>query len=329
MRKDIIEVARPVPRRRGYVCGYLTTNGTIIDDAARRARWPTSRCRGFLKHISVSIDGPGELHDAARGVKGTFERTAARPPPAAGRGQARRRAACASASTRRWPLRASTRCDRDGRRGRGAGRGRDRPQPPDVRDAGGGRADGRRSSARTDTSADRDLRDARSRASTRPASRVQVGALQDKCREQRHPVRLPAQGLAEHHRELLHGRARRCSGGACTRSCTPGSASAARCSFCPFIRIEVGDLNTLVARRGLEQPALRGTAAELLLERKLFPGLPAVLQGRVVPGGGARDRRRAPRRRVISVTPGRLSQLARVSAASHFEWRGGCVSVMR
>ena len=32
---------------------------------------------GFLKHISVSIDGPGELHDKARGVAGTFERTAA------------------------------------------------------------------------------------------------------------------------------------------------------------------------------------------------------------------------------------------------------------
>ncbi len=29
-----------------------------------------------MKHISVSIDGPGDLHDAARGVKGTFERTA-------------------------------------------------------------------------------------------------------------------------------------------------------------------------------------------------------------------------------------------------------------
>jgi len=32
---------------------------------------------GFLKHISVSIDGPGGLHDKARGVAGTFERTSA------------------------------------------------------------------------------------------------------------------------------------------------------------------------------------------------------------------------------------------------------------
>ena len=32
---------------------------------------------GFLKHISVSVDGPKDLHDAARAAKGTFERTAA------------------------------------------------------------------------------------------------------------------------------------------------------------------------------------------------------------------------------------------------------------
>ena len=32
---------------------------------------------GFLKHISVSVDGPRDLHDAARGLKGTFERTCA------------------------------------------------------------------------------------------------------------------------------------------------------------------------------------------------------------------------------------------------------------
>ena len=39
--------------------------------------WPTWRPPAFLKHISVSIDGPAELHDLARGLKGTFERTCA------------------------------------------------------------------------------------------------------------------------------------------------------------------------------------------------------------------------------------------------------------
>jgi MoaA/NifB/PqqE/SkfB family radical SAM enzyme len=62
--------------QKQYVCGYLTTNGTIIDEARAEALADLA-LRGFLKHISVSIDGPGDLHDAARGVRGTFERTAA------------------------------------------------------------------------------------------------------------------------------------------------------------------------------------------------------------------------------------------------------------
>jgi MoaA/NifB/PqqE/SkfB family radical SAM enzyme len=74
MRKDILEVMG-VFRDKGYACGYLTTNGTIIDEARATALAQLS-VQGFLKHISVSIDGPSELHDRARGLKGTFERTA-------------------------------------------------------------------------------------------------------------------------------------------------------------------------------------------------------------------------------------------------------------
>ena len=75
MRKDILGVME-VFKDKGYTCGYLTTNGTIIDDARADALAELARA-GFLKHISVSIDGPGQLHDRARGVAGTFERTAA------------------------------------------------------------------------------------------------------------------------------------------------------------------------------------------------------------------------------------------------------------
>lgn len=75
MRKDILEVMG-VFQDKGYVCGYLTTNGTIISDERAEALADLAS-RGFLKHISVSIDGPGEMHDKARGVKGTFERTSA------------------------------------------------------------------------------------------------------------------------------------------------------------------------------------------------------------------------------------------------------------
>ena len=75
MRKDILGVM-DVFRDKGYVCGFLTTNGTIINDERAEALASLAQ-QGFLRHISVSIDGPNELHDRARGVKGTFERTAA------------------------------------------------------------------------------------------------------------------------------------------------------------------------------------------------------------------------------------------------------------
>ena len=75
MRKDIMSVL-DLFRDKGYACGYLTTNGTIINDERAEALADLAAA-GFLKHISVSIDGPGEMHDAARGLKGTFERTCA------------------------------------------------------------------------------------------------------------------------------------------------------------------------------------------------------------------------------------------------------------
>jgi MoaA/NifB/PqqE/SkfB family radical SAM enzyme len=74
VRKDVEQVL-DLFREKGYACGYLTTNGTAITEA-RAAALADLALAGFVKHISVSIDGPGELHDAARGVKGTFERTA-------------------------------------------------------------------------------------------------------------------------------------------------------------------------------------------------------------------------------------------------------------
>ena len=54
MRKDILDVM-DVFREKGYVCGYLTTNGTIITEE-RAAALAKLAGAGFLKHISVSID---------------------------------------------------------------------------------------------------------------------------------------------------------------------------------------------------------------------------------------------------------------------------------
>jgi MoaA/NifB/PqqE/SkfB family radical SAM enzyme len=73
MRKDIMSVL-DLFRDKGYACGYLTTNGTIITEERAEAL-ASLAAAGFLKHISVSIDGPGEIHDVARGLKGTFART--------------------------------------------------------------------------------------------------------------------------------------------------------------------------------------------------------------------------------------------------------------
>src|SRR5215218_9067099 len=73
MRKDILAVL-DLFRTKGYACGYLTTNGTIISEERAEALAELA-AQGFLKHISVSVDGPKDLHDIARGLKGTFERT--------------------------------------------------------------------------------------------------------------------------------------------------------------------------------------------------------------------------------------------------------------
>jgi Fe-coproporphyrin III synthase len=72
VRRDIVAVL-DVFRRKGYACDYITTNGTAIDveTADALARLALS---GFLRHVSISVDGPRDLHDAARGVKGTFDR---------------------------------------------------------------------------------------------------------------------------------------------------------------------------------------------------------------------------------------------------------------
>jgi len=73
MRKDILDVLTLFDEK-GYKCGCLTTNGTIITEERAEALADLV-LKSFLKHISVSIDGPREPHDRARGQRGTFERT--------------------------------------------------------------------------------------------------------------------------------------------------------------------------------------------------------------------------------------------------------------
>ena len=206
MRKDILAVL-DLFRDKGYVCGYLTTNGTIITEERAEALADLAAA-GFLKHISVSIDGPGELHDKARGLKGTFERTAA--------GLRRLQAA---ARRKHAPLRVSINTTVAHETLEAL------DQMVDVAEELGVDAIGLnhlmfstpeevaetvRLIGRDGPVGDRHVRHARSRASTPRASARRSTALADKCREREHPVRLPPEGAQPADRQLLHaGRAAR------------------------------------------------------------------------------------------------------------------------
>jgi molybdenum cofactor biosynthesis enzyme MoaA len=74
VRKNLLEIF-DLFRRKGMRCDYITTNGTVIreDRAEALAELVAS---GFLRHISVSIDGPPEFHDEVRGQKGAFRKSA-------------------------------------------------------------------------------------------------------------------------------------------------------------------------------------------------------------------------------------------------------------
>jgi MoaA/NifB/PqqE/SkfB family radical SAM enzyme len=74
VRKNLLEIF-DLFRRKGMRCDYITTNGTVITED-RGDALSELVASGFLKHISVSIDGPPEFHDEVRGQKGAFRKSA-------------------------------------------------------------------------------------------------------------------------------------------------------------------------------------------------------------------------------------------------------------
>ena len=60
---------------KGMRCDYITTNGTVMRQDRAEALAELTRS-GFLRHVSVSIDGPSEFHDEVRGQKGAFKKSA-------------------------------------------------------------------------------------------------------------------------------------------------------------------------------------------------------------------------------------------------------------
>jgi Fe-coproporphyrin III synthase len=74
VRKNLLEIFQ-LFRSKGMRCDYITTNGTVIGEDRADALAELVRS-GFLKHISVSIDGPPDFHDAVRGQRGAFGKAA-------------------------------------------------------------------------------------------------------------------------------------------------------------------------------------------------------------------------------------------------------------
>lgn len=73
VRKNLFEIF-DLFREKGMRCDYITTNGTVIREDKAEALLELTRS-GFLKHISVSLDGPPEFHDQVRGQKGAFRKS--------------------------------------------------------------------------------------------------------------------------------------------------------------------------------------------------------------------------------------------------------------
>ena len=74
VRKDLLSIFRHF-QSKGMHCDYITTNGTMIDDE-KAAGLADLAAAGFLRHVSVSIDGPRSFHDQIRGQRGAFDKTA-------------------------------------------------------------------------------------------------------------------------------------------------------------------------------------------------------------------------------------------------------------
>ena len=213
MRKDILGVME-VFREKGYVCGYLTTNGTIITDERAEALAelaapgiPEAHQRLHRRAERAARQGAWREGHVRADVRGSAT--------SAGGGEAQARAV---AGQRQHDRRArDARCAaRDGRRRGRTRRRRHRAQPPDVQHAGRGRRDrpparhGRRQ---------RDLdvrhRGSRSRPGTGPRPGRRPGGAMPRAR---HPLRHAAEGQSRRSSSRTTRPARRCEDAACIRS---------------------------------------------------------------------------------------------------------------
>ncbi len=74
VRKNLLDIFELL-KSKGMRCDYITTNGTVMDEDRAEELAKLTKA-GFLRHISVSIDGPPDFHDEVRGQKGAFKKSA-------------------------------------------------------------------------------------------------------------------------------------------------------------------------------------------------------------------------------------------------------------
>ena len=337
MRKDILGVME-VFREKGYVCGYLTTNGTIISEERAEALADLAASRLPEAHQRLDRRARRDARQGARRERHVRADLRGAHAPA-GRGPPEARAA-ARQHQHDGRARDARRARPDGRRRRRARRRRDRPQSPDVQHAGGSGRDGA-ADRRRGRVGDLDVRHGGSRPRLDARPRARSTALAAKCR--RTNIRFDMRPKV--HPQLIDN------------YYTPGATLDGRCLypflyarvsfsgkvyFCPFIRVEVGDLHDAVARGGLDRRAVR-RAAQAARRRRTLSRLPPLLQGRAVadpvaePFGADRGRSGTAadpvdRGSMISSdarTRARCSSIRRSSAASPSRARAAARSARR
>ena len=281
MRKDIMSVL-DLFREKGYSCGYLTTNGTIINEERAEALADLAAA-GFLKHISVSVDGPGELHDRARGLKGTFERTCAglrRLQEAARRKHAPLRVSINTTVAQESLEALDAMVDVADELGVDA-IGLNHlmySTPEEVAETV--QPDWRRRSV-----GDRDVHHSRSRSEHRARQAAGGGARREMPAAQ-HPLRLPPEGPSAADRELLHARREARRDGASIPSCTPGWAFRARSISARSSASKSATSRRQFASRKSGTARSTSSMRTPLARARHLSGLPALLQSRAVAGAG-------------------------------------------
>jgi len=74
LRKDLFEIVKVFYKQNKPAIILLPTNGLLTDVIRRRAEEILEHCKNSVVTIKLSLDGPEEVHDAIRGVKGSFRK---------------------------------------------------------------------------------------------------------------------------------------------------------------------------------------------------------------------------------------------------------------